>query len=83
MRRLFAEARAVAPCVLLLDEIDAICTKRSDGGDGGDGGHGIYGRILSTLLNEMDGIEASGRVVLVATTSRPDALDEVRDDKME
>ena len=49
--QVFQKARACAPSILFLDEIDSIIGKRSEGGN-----HGVQGRILSTLLNEMDGI---------------------------
>ncbi|KAJ1441093.1 P-loop containing nucleoside triphosphate hydrolase protein [Ochromonadaceae sp. CCMP2298] len=62
VRRAFELARRVAPCVLFLDEIDAIVTNRDSGG-GGDGGvstsASVEGRVLATLLTEMDGIHAS------------------------
>lgn len=63
LRALFSRARAAAPCILFLDELDAITAKRGDGGGEGSGGAGsVHARVLSTLLNEMDG---------VATTSGP------------
>lgn len=86
LRALFARARAAAPCILFLDELDAITAKRGDGGDadGGDAGS-VYARVLSTLLNEMDGVATSGLasssggavggVLVLAATNRRDALD--------
>ncbi|CAM9773827.1 unnamed protein product, partial [Ectocarpus fasciculatus] len=62
LRALFSRARAAAPCILFLDELDAITAKRGDGGSGGDEGEGgggagsVHARVLSTLLNEMDGV---------------------------
>ncbi|CAM9597507.1 unnamed protein product [Choristocarpus tenellus] len=60
-RSLFAKARAAAPCILFLDELDAITAKRDDpstpGSDADDGG--VHSRVLSTLLNEMDGVATS------------------------
>lgn len=54
---LLARARAAAPCILFFDEFDSIAHKRSFGeGDGGSSGGGVYARVLSTFLNEMDGV---------------------------
>ncbi|KAI9324100.1 P-loop containing nucleoside triphosphate hydrolase protein [Zopfochytrium polystomum] len=86
IRRLFATARQLRPCILFFDDIDTIGTKRnleSGGGGGGDGdgdgggdGTGVGERVLSTLLNEMDGVTEQRRGVLVVATSRaPWALD--------
>lgn len=63
LRALFARARSAAPCILFLDELDAITAKRGDdNGDGGEGGGGagsVHARVLSTLLNEMDGVAST------------------------
>lgn len=62
LRALFSRARAAAPCILFLDELDAITAKRGDGDDGGEGGGGagsVHARVLSTLLNEMDGVAST------------------------
>ncbi|CEG35440.1 cell division cycle protein 48 [Plasmopara halstedii] len=57
VRQLFARARAAAPCLLFFDEFDSIAYKRSFGkGDDGSSGGGVYARVLSTILNEMDGV---------------------------
>jgi AAA family ATPase len=72
LRRVFAAARARAPCIIILDEVDAICPRRAD-----DAGGEVEKRVVATLLTEMDGIDGadSVRVVVVATTNRPNAID--------
>ncbi|KAG9407926.1 hypothetical protein AC1031_021163 [Aphanomyces cochlioides] len=75
IRSLFARARASAPCLLFFDEIDAITAKRTFGDEGQDAS-GVFARVLSTLLNEMDGIEGhTTDVIVVAATNRLEALD--------
>ena len=76
VRDLFAQARARQPCVLFLDEIDAIVSRRSLEGsaDGAEAG-GVQQRILSTILNELDGIDSAEGVVLVGATNRLDMID--------
>ena len=85
LRSLFTRARANRPCVVFLDELDAMVHKRSMGGaSGGSGGGGgssggasqsLESRILSTLLNEMDGMVSSAGVLVVAATNRLDMID--------
>ncbi|KAJ0398989.1 hypothetical protein P43SY_003594 [Pythium insidiosum] len=82
VRQLFARARAASPCLLFFDEFDAIAHKRSFGGDGQDDGNGggVYARLLSTFLNEMDGVGLSsraqrGEILVIAATNRLHALD--------
>ncbi|CAJ1943164.1 unnamed protein product [Cylindrotheca closterium] len=73
LRSLFARARAASPCVLFLDEIDAIAINREE-----DDTQNLSSRILSTLLNEMDGVSSSittSRVLVIACTNRLQALD--------
>lgn len=73
LRSLFARARAASPCVLFLDEIDAIAVNREE-----DDAQDLSSRILSTLLNEMDGVSSStstNKVLVVACTNRLKALD--------
>lgn len=73
LRDVFAEARSRAPCIVVLDEVDALCPRRDDG-PGGE----VEKRVVAQLLTIMDGMEAEGkdeRVVVVATTNRPNALD--------
>jgi AAA family ATPase len=72
LRRVFSDARAKAPCIIVLDEVDAICPRREDSA-GGE----VEKRVVATLLTEMDGVEGdeNARVVVVATTNRPNAID--------
>lgn len=76
LRAVFDEARARSPCIVVLDEIDAICPKREDGGAL------VEARVVTTLLTLMDGMDSAdtpngdaARVVVVATTNRPNAID--------
>jgi len=71
LRALFALARANQPCVLFLDEIDGLVANR----DQSSSSSGVEERVLSTLLNEMDGVSTAGDVLLVAATNRPEVLD--------
>ena len=81
VRELFALGRATSPAILFLDELEAIVGSRSSmstgGGDGGGGGGGeaVQLRVLSTLLNEMDGVAPLSHVVVIGATNRPDLLD--------
>jgi cell division protease FtsH len=72
VRRLFARARKLAPCVIFIDEIDALGRKR---GRGGDSASADQDQTLNQLLIEMDGFEQLGAVVVIASTNRPDILD--------
>jgi SpoVK/Ycf46/Vps4 family AAA+-type ATPase len=74
VRALFARARAVAPVVLFFDEIDALATNRA----GHDYGSHVMSRLLSTFLNEMDGISGSvsSNVLVIACTNRIESLDD-------
>jgi transitional endoplasmic reticulum ATPase len=81
VRDLFARARAASPAIVFLDEIDSIVTKRAmtssaGGGGAGGSGSGMENRILSTLLNEMDGIAVATDILVVATTNRIDMIDD-------
>ncbi|KAJ3221400.1 hypothetical protein HK099_003547 [Clydaea vesicula] len=75
IRKAFASARKMAPCILLIEELDNIGTKR---GFGDDGGTGVGERVLSTLLNEMDGIQSNNekKIFVVGCTNRPEMVDE-------
>jgi cell division protease FtsH len=72
VRDLFARARAVAPSVVFIDELDAIGGKRSSGPRGGNDERE---QSLNQLLVEMDGFAGDSRVVVLAATNRPDMLD--------
>uniref|UniRef100_A0A6U3BHQ9 AAA+ ATPase domain-containing protein n=1 Tax=Entomoneis paludosa TaxID=265537 RepID=A0A6U3BHQ9_9STRA len=82
LRLFFEKARNAAPCILFLDELDAIATNRQDSDDGDGASGGVMSRLLSTFLNEMDGVSStavgsggSGGVLVVACTNRMDRLD--------
>jgi len=72
VRDLFQQARKSAPCIIFIDEIDAVGRHR---GAGLGGGHGEREQTLNQLLVEMDGIDSSEGVIIVAATNRPDVLD--------
>ncbi len=73
VRDLFAEAKALAPAILFIDEIDALGGRRS--GSGTDGGGREHDHALNQLLVELDGFEPRSGLILVAATNRPDMLD--------
>ena len=72
VRDLFAQAKANAPAIIFVDEIDAVGRQR---GAGLGGGHDEREQTLNQLLVEMDGFEANSQVILIAATNRPDVLD--------
>ena len=72
VRDLFNQAKAHAPAIVFVDEIDAVGRQR---GAGLGGGHDEREQTLNQLLVEMDGFEANGSVILIAATNRPDVLD--------
>ena len=71
VRDLFKQAKEKAPCIVFIDEIDAIGKKR----DGQIGGNDEREQTLNQLLTEMDGFEGNSGVMILAATNRPDALD--------
>ena len=71
VRDLFAEASKVAPCIIFIDEIDAIGKTR----DTRFGGNDEREQTLNQLLTEMDGFEGNSGVIILAATNRPDSLD--------
>jgi len=73
VRDLFAQARKNAPCIIFVDEIDAVGRARGRGG--AFGGHDERENTLNQLLVEMDGFTSTSNVVVLAGTNRPDVLD--------
>ncbi len=72
VRDLFKEAKAHAPCIVFIDEIDAVGRQRNNSGAGGNDERE---QTLNQLLVEMDGFERNTNVVVIAATNRPDVLD--------
>src|SRR5258707_11039715 len=72
VRDLFEQGKAHAPCIMFIDEIDAVGRHR---GAGLGGGHDEREQTLNQLLVEMDGFESNDGVILIAATNRPDVLD--------
>jgi cell division protease FtsH len=72
VRDLFEQAKAAAPCIIFMDEIDAVGRHR---GAGLGGGHDEREQTLNQLLVEMDGFDIKDNVILIAATNRPDILD--------
>jgi len=75
VRRLFARARAAAPCVVFFDELDALAPRRGGGGEEGGSGGQAAERVVNQLLTELDGLDGRGRVFVVGATNRPDIID--------
>ena len=71
VRDLFKQAKEIAPCIVFIDEIDAIGKKR----DGQVGGNDEREQTLNQLLTEMDGFEGNNGVIILAATNRPESLD--------
>src|SRR5947209_20496429 len=76
VRDLFAKARAAAPAIVFIDEIDAIGRQRGRGGPLGGGTNDEREQTLNQLLVSMDGFEPSTTVIVLAATNRPDVLDQ-------
>jgi cell division protease FtsH len=72
VRDLFQQAKEASPCIIFMDEIDAVGRHR---GTGMGGGHDEREQTLNQLLVEMDGFELKDNIILVAATNRPDILD--------
>src|SRR2546423_11899491 len=72
-RRLFARARKLSPCIIFIDEIDALGRQR---GRANDSGSADQDQTLNQLLVEMDGFDQSSSIVVIGSTNRPDVLDQ-------
>ncbi|MEY3826411.1 MAG: hypothetical protein RLZZ148_1226 [Cyanobacteriota bacterium] len=72
VRDLFEQAKANAPCIVFIDEIDAVGRQR---GAGLGGGNDEREQTLNQLLTEMDGFEGNNGIIIIAATNRPDVLD--------
>ncbi len=72
VRSLFAQANAKAPCLIFIDELDALGKARSAGGPGS---HDERDQTLNQLLVEMDGFDSNRGIILIAATNRPETLD--------
>ena len=75
IRQIFIRARSSQPSLIFLDEIDAMVGKRDMGSGGSHQSHGVQARILSTLLNEMDGVNASDNIMVIGATNRIHLID--------
>jgi len=73
VRDLFAEAKKYSPCIIFIDEIDAVGRQR---GAGLGGGHDEREQTLNQLLVEMDGFDPNIGIIVIAATNRPDILDQ-------
>ena len=77
VREVFATARAKRPCILFLDEVDAIAPSRQTASSENGSENAVGSRVLSTLLNEMDGIDTENQgVIVLAATNRIEAVDD-------
>ncbi|KAF9973558.1 hypothetical protein BGZ73_003196 [Actinomortierella ambigua] len=76
IRQTFHQARLAAPSIIFLDELDTMVGKRQlSSGGSGSGGESVQERVLSTMLNEMDGVEQASGVLVVGATNRQDLID--------
>ena len=71
VRKLFEKAKKISPCIVFIDEIDAIGSRRT----GGSGGETENNQTLNQLLVEMDGFESDETIIVLAATNRPEMLD--------
>ncbi len=76
VRRLFAQGKKLSPCIIFIDEIDALGRQR---GRGNDSASADQDQTLNQLLIEMDGFDQSSAVVVIGSTNRPDVLDRALD----
>ncbi|MCX2955995.1 MAG: AAA family ATPase, partial [Candidatus Portiera aleyrodidarum] len=72
VRDMFEHSRKSAPCIIFIDEIDAVGRQR---GAGLGGGHDEREQTLNQMLVEMDGFEGNEGIIVIAATNRPDVLD--------
>jgi len=72
VREIFRKARQVAPCIIFLDEVDALVPRR---GSGGSNSH-VTGNVVSQILTEIDGLEELNNVLIIGATNRLDIVDE-------
>lgn len=80
VRQVFRDARAALPAIIFFDEIDVLVAKRhfdgsSSGSQSGSGSSSSAMRVLSTMLNEMDGVESAEGLLVIGATNRPDCID--------
>jgi cell division protease FtsH len=75
VRDLFAQAKADAPAIVFIDELDAIGRSRTSGVAGFSGGNDEREQTLNQILTEMDGFDSSTNVIVIGATNRPDVLD--------
>ena len=76
VRDLFASAKAAAPSIVFIDELDAIGRSRTSGTAGFSGGNDEREQTLNQILTEMDGFDSSTSVIVIGATNRPDVLDQ-------
>eukprot|EP00796_Vickermania_ingenoplastis_P013277 gene13277-9119_t len=75
VRQLFEQARKAAPCVVFIDEIDALGSRNQGGASMGGGGGSEDNRTINQLLSELDGLNSKEPIVVVAATNYPEAID--------
>ncbi|KPI90811.1 putative ATP-dependent zinc metallopeptidase [Leptomonas seymouri] len=75
VRELFGEAKKAAPCVVFIDEIDAIGSRNQGGRSMGGGGSSEENRTINQLLAELDGLTSKEAIVVIAATNYPEAID--------
>jgi cell division protease FtsH len=75
VRDLFAQAKAAAPAIIFIDELDAVGRSRSGGGANLSGGHDEREQTLNQILTEMDGFDPRSGVIVLGATNRPEILD--------
>jgi cell division protease FtsH len=76
VRDLFAQAKAAAPAIIFVDELDAVGRSRASGGPNISGGHDEREQTLNQILTEMDGFDPRSGVIVLGATNRPEILDQ-------